>query len=102
MAGKLTPDTTRGSVTWISSGEDEGPDVGLTVGLGNGAMLYFGEMPTSTLEDHAVDLKTFPDGWWVVLYAGKDTHILGAIPDTYAARDAVDVISAALRSDPTP
>ena len=32
-----------GRVTWHSSEEDGGPDVGLTVGLGDGKMLWIGE-----------------------------------------------------------
>lgn len=39
------PSTERGAVTWHSSDEDSGPDVGLSMGLGDGKLLWVGEVP---------------------------------------------------------
>lgn len=42
---QIEPSTERGEVTWHSSDEDSGPDVGLSMGLGDGKLLWVGEVP---------------------------------------------------------
>lgn len=86
----------RGSVVWHCSEEDGGPDVGIQVGLGGGFALYCGEIANATLQDHAIDLETYPDGWWVVLYGPGDEWIVGAVPDTDRAKEAVEHIAGLL------
>jgi hypothetical protein len=49
------PSTERGVVTWHSSDEDSGPDVGLSIGLGDGKLLWVGEVPDR-------------DGWCLAIY----------------------------------
>lgn len=56
------PSTERGAVTWYSSDEDSGPDVGLSMGLGNGEFLWVGELPGKS-------------GWHLAIYhstAGRE------------------------------
>lgn len=85
-------ETALGQLIWHSSGEDEGPDVGISVGLGSDRFLYFGELATATLADHDIDVKETGDGWWLVFYGptDADTRVVALAPDTYAARDFMD------------
>ena len=82
-----------GRVTWHSSGEDEGPDVGLSLGLGGDEMLWLGEMPTKTLAEHGVD--TTGGGWWFVLYGKDSEQIVARVEDAEAARALFDRIALA-------
>jgi hypothetical protein len=88
--------TELGRITWHSSGEDEGPDVGVELGLGGGFSLYCGELAERTLADLNVDLSRYPDGWWTVLWGPGVEIVLGAVPDHYEARDALDHIAGCL------
>jgi hypothetical protein len=95
-------ETERGKVVWHSSEEDGGPDVGLSLGLGNGELLWFGEMSTTTLADHDIDVKETGDGWWIVLY-GKDdrsTHIGALVVDQEAARQIFDKLELIVQGQP--
>jgi hypothetical protein len=85
-----------GSTMWHCSEEDGGPDVGINVGLGGGYSLYCGEMSKSALEDHGIDLTVFPDSWWVVLFAPGEQWIIGAVPEAYVAREALEHIAGRL------
>lgn len=88
------PGYERGSVLWHC--EDEGgPDVGIQVGLGGGWSLYMGELADATLEDHGIG-EEMRASWWIVLYGPKSSRIIGAVPDTYEAREAADEIAALL------
>lgn len=64
------PSSERGVVTWHSSDKDSGPDVGLSIGLGDGRVLYVGEVS----KDMA-DRSDAPDdfGWHLVLYPEAET-----------------------------
>jgi hypothetical protein len=85
-------ETKFGKVTWHSGGEDEGPDVGMALGLGADATLWLGDMPNSTLADHNIN----GDGWWFVLYDGKRTEIAARVVDGDAARALFDRLATAL------
>lgn len=91
----VADETEIGRVTWFSSGEDEGPDCGFGLGLNDGASLYLGEMPKSTLIDHGIETET-GDGWWFVLYDGKRTEIAARVVDGDAARAIFDRLATAL------
>lgn len=89
------PGYERGSVLWHSSEEDGGPDVGIQVGLGAGWSLYMGERADATLEDHGIG-EELRASWWIVLYGPRTQRIIGAVPDVYEAREAVEEIAARL------
>lgn len=82
-----------GVVGWHSSGEDEGPDVGLELGLGQGRSLYLGEMPKRSLKEAGVDLTRFPDAWWFVLYGENSTDVAAAVAGDEAARALFDLVA---------
>lgn len=74
-----------GSVTWHSSGEDAGPDVGISVGLGK-SMLFVGEVPGQV------------GGWSMAIYPleGERIDIAETVrPD--AARDLIEKLGVMLR-----
>lgn len=93
----------RGRVLWHCSEEEGGPDVGLSLGLGGGFSLYFGEMPVSTLTEHDIDVKETGDGWWIVMYGpGRmDTEVAALVVSTEAARAIFDKLTEALAPAPT-
>lgn len=69
----------RGFVTWASSEEGGGPDVGITVGLGaEQGHLWLGEITRKRWED--IGGNDFSDndmGWWLIHYApGKEPDVL--------------------------
>lgn len=88
----------KGETRWHSSGEDEGPDVGLELGLGGGVALYVGELATRTVEEAGVDLKRFPDGWWFALNDMGETRVVAAVTDQDAARELFETISGWVRA----
>ena len=88
-------ETEFGRLTWLSSEEDSGPDVGVVLGLGAGRALFVGELANVTLEEHGLDPK---DGsWWLSMYEPDDHIILGPVRNEYGARDVFDRLFATLQ-----
>ncbi len=81
------PSSARGEVTWHSSDEDSGPDVGLSIGLGDGRVLYVGEVS----KDMA-DRSDAPDdlGWHLVLY--PEAESFASFHDAEKAREFFEVM----------
>lgn len=72
-----------GEVVWHSSNDDGGPDVGISVGLGN-AMLFVGEVPGE---------KT---AWSLALYPKIGGRLVfGDVADKEVAREAIESLGAA-------
>lgn len=92
----------KGRVTWLTSGPDEGPDCGLVLGLGEGASLHMGEFADATLRDAGINPDDFPGiGWWLAVYNSDRFQFIGPVAaDTYEARNAFDVIAAAVSGIP--
>lgn len=93
-----------GHVGWACSDEDGGPDVGIFLGLGNGAMLWCGDITSNLYDDERPDIEQLGDesGWWIILYTKDSARVLGKTHDRYLAQDIFDEIAALLRSAPTP
>ncbi|MFC5353490.1 hypothetical protein [Azospirillum himalayense] len=86
-----------GRVTWHSSGEDEGPDVGLSFGLGNGSSLYVGEISRA---HHAAEAETAghlgdDTGWWIILHDAEVARVIGKTAEPGAGRALIDALSEA-------
>lgn len=80
-------ETERGVVTWHSSDPDGGPDVGLSLGLGDGKLLWVGEVPDR-------------NGWGLAIYhpAGSGgREDLGTFHDAESARTFFDEIEKVIR-----
>lgn len=95
MSDDLDNESEFGRVTWLSSEEDGGPDVGVVLGLGEGRSLFIGELPNITLQEHGLDPN---DGsWWLSMYEPDDHIILGPVRNEYGARDVFDRLFATLQ-----
>ena len=80
------PSTERGVVTWHSSDEHSGPDVGLSMGLGDGKLLWLGELPCR-------------DGWHLSIYhpvSGREDF--AAFESADAARTFFEELEALVRA----
>lgn len=73
-----------GAVTWHSSGEDEGPNVGLQLGLGEGASLWLGEGEGA--------------GWQFALVLNDAFTPVAKVFDDEQARELFDRISKAIQA----
>jgi hypothetical protein len=91
-------ETTLGRVTWHSSDEDSGPDVGLSLGLGGGQALYVGELAEQTLEENGIGEHVQGVGWWIALESSDSLDVVGAVAKADEARELFDTIAAALSS----
>ncbi len=74
----------RGVVIWHTSEEGGGPDVGISVGLGDGSMLYAGDLPD-------------PAGHGLKLYMRKDSVLIASHIDPEAGRDLIERLGVILR-----
>lgn len=91
--------TERGHVTWHSSEDDGPPDCGYSVGMGDGRMLYIGEMPSTSLnEDPGAALLGSDGGWWMVVYEKNRSRVIGKVVDQYAADELVQLVCASLEN----
>lgn len=91
----MTDETELGRVTWHSSDEDSGPDVGLSLGLGGGRALYIGELAEQTLEDNEIGEHVQGIGWWIALETAKSLDVAGAVAKPDEARELFDAIAGA-------
>src|SRR3990167_5454630 len=92
-----------GRVTWHCSEEGGGPDVGISLGLGNGRMLWCGEITKDRWEDAGPEAAALGNdfGWWIILYAKDETKVIGKCLDQRAAQDMIETLAAALQ-EPQP
>jgi hypothetical protein len=83
-----------GLVTWHCSE----PDVGLSLGLGDGRILWVGEISSRVHADGGAEIATLgPDvGWWLVLYA-PEVMPLARFASAEAARALIDALEAAFK-----
>lgn len=90
-----------GKVTWHSSDEDSGPDVGLSIGLGDGRMLWVGEVSKSKIAEIEGAVELGGDGgWWIVVYGQNESTVVGKCVSAESARVMFDWLEAALRPKP--
>ena len=70
---KKRDDCELGRVGWHCSDKDGGPDVGISIGLGDKKMLWFGEISDDIYAEGEDDAKALGsnDGWWVVVYPSR-------------------------------
>jgi hypothetical protein len=97
------PDNTPGSITWATSDEDGGPDVGIWLCVMPDTWLWAGELSDRSFEDagkEATDLADKPLGWWITVMqieSGKLTERVIGRTTQHAASDMLDFIAAAIR-----
>ena len=81
-----------GSLIWHSSCEDSGPDVGISIKLGDSKMLWCGEI-TNKLHDSLDGACGGVGGWWLILYDGDESRVIAKCHDEDAAQDAFALIA---------
>lgn len=86
-----------GHVTWHSSDEDSGPDVGMTIGLGDGRMLWVGAISRARYaETEGVSHLGDDFGWWIILYDQQGSTVVGKCRDAESAHTMIEWLEAAL------
>jgi len=89
---------TLGTLTWHSSGEDEGPDVGLELGLGGGRTLYVGELADATVREAGYEPGGAP--WWIAVTSDAEGfQLVGPVLDVEGGREMVDRLFAAIQAN---
>ena len=85
-----------GKITWHSSEEDGGPDVGMMLGLGDGRALWVGEITRHEHEEggEAVAALGSDGGWWLATYPGPE--VLAKFADSETAREFFDRLHGAI------
>lgn len=98
MTDELKPEdrAARGAVVWHCSEEEGGPDVGMSLGLGDGRALYMGELADETIEACGIDPGHDGTGWWLALDTASEMVVFGAVVDQDNARAAFDVLEHAI------
>lgn len=88
-----------GNTIWHCSEEGGGPDVGITVGLGEGRHLWCGEITRDRWEEGGEDTAALgPDlGSWLILYGPGEVRVLGKMVDHYTAQDFIEMLAGVLR-----
>lgn len=98
-------DISVGGVTWHSSEEDGGPDVGISLYLGPDDRLWAGEISKRTFEEWEGDLNFDNDGgWFLVRYTGKEIKIIAKFGDEgqHEAQVFLEWIAALIRASSQP
>lgn len=87
-------ETERGRIIWHCSDPDSGPDVGLSLGLGNGAFLWVGEISKTAWSEGGSDVAALgaDGGWWLLLYA-PERIVLGKLVDAYYAQNFIEKLA---------
>lgn len=91
----MSEDTSIGGVTWHSSDEDSGPDVGLSVYLGDNDRLWCGEI-SKHLFERCKGAESFDSdfGWFLVRFApNNETNLIAKFSDAYQAREFFEQIA---------
>lgn len=90
-------ETERGNVVWHCSEEDAAtPDVGMTLGLGGGKMLWAGEISAALHARGGPEAAALGDdgGWWLVLYPGQ--QILARCICAETGRELIETLAASI------
>lgn len=86
-----------GQIRWNCSGPDEGPDVGIEIGLPDGSTLYFGEISKALWSESDLGSVSEHDGgWWIVHWSHHGPVVLGRAADTVRHMDAVEGLAASI------
>lgn len=87
---------TLGHVIWHQSEKGGGPDVGLSIGLGDGATLWVGEISDVQHAEGGPEAAALGDdfGWWAMLY--PDAALVAKFVNAEIARAFFDKISGAV------
>jgi hypothetical protein len=89
-----------GTLAWHCSDKDSGPDVGVSIKLGDNEVLWLGEI---TRKLHAEAGCPGDDlGWWIIYYNGPASTPIAKCFDEEAARDLFDRLALAIKPKEQP
>jgi len=98
----MTEDTRTGGVTWHSSEDDGGPDVGVSLYLGDGKRLWCGEI-SRDLYDSCRGFDYFDgDGGRFLVFYDPSPRLLAKIGDYDQAREFIEALAFAVREADLP
>jgi hypothetical protein len=88
-----------GRSTWHCSEEGGGPDVGISLGLGDGRMLWCGEIARDRWDEAGEDAKALGTdfGWWIILYSPDSAEVIGKCVSGEAAQRLMEQLAAAFK-----
>lgn len=81
VSGECVPARDPRCITWHSSAEDSGPDVGLSVRIGPDDDLYAGEISDALFERHKGAARFGSSAGWFLVRFGKETEIIARFGD---------------------
>lgn len=85
--------TSVGEITWHSSEDGGGPDVGISLYLGPNDCLYAGEI-SSDLFRQCGGKEFYPsDGGWFLVRFAEETSIIASIGDQFSGRDFLEQLA---------
>lgn len=93
---KMIEDTAIGGITWHSSEVDGGPDVGISVYLGDENRLWIGEVTDSLFCQSGKEHFSSDGGWFLVWYKPEPV-LIAKCADDLDARDFIEHIASMLR-----
>lgn len=87
-----------GAISWYGSGEDTGPDAGISVTLPGGGELWCGEASEDIFDICDIEPDNFGgvSGWWIVLSEKRTVTVLGKAVSKQAASVLMETISRAI------
>lgn len=93
----MPEDTSVGGVTWHSSEDDGGPDVGISVFLGNNRRLWCGEISRALYDEcRGSDHFDGDGGWFLVLFTHRPL-LLAKVGDKDQAKELMEFVASLAR-----
>lgn len=89
-----------GKVTWHCSEEGGLPDVGISVELANGAVLWCGEITNDRWTEAGSEAAELGSdfGTWLILHANGESKVIGKCVNRYDGQAMIDQIELAVRA----
>lgn len=99
----MTEDLSVGGVTWHSSEEDGGPDVGISVCLGENDRLWAGEISRSLFGELAGEDHFDGDvGWFLVRFRSEGAEIIAKFGEAHVAQEFIEQVAQWVREAGAP
>lgn len=85
--------TSVGEITWHSSEDGGGPDVGISLYLGPNDCLYAGEISSDLFRQCGGEEFYPSDGGWFLVRFAEETSIIASIGDQFSGRDFLEQLA---------
>lgn len=91
-------DVSIGGVTWHSSDEDSGPDVGISVYVGENDRVWCGEISRKCFSECEGEKHFSDDGGWFIVRYNPHPTLIARCADPDDAREFVESVAAWIRA----